>query len=134
MAKKNQLFKINPDFKIINSLLEAFGLSDLEDTRYFTKQNMIDSQTVSKINDFKDTLNEYCLPCKSKIYLCNLNEKKCITILRQFIKSFHYKCIGIEKSFNGQKSMTYRLIYNDKQQLSPAKLNEKREYIINFDM
>ena len=57
MTKKNQLFKINPDFKIINSLLEAFGLSDLEDTRYFTKQNMIDSQTVSKINDFKDTLN-----------------------------------------------------------------------------
>ena len=134
MAKKNQLFKINPDLKIINLLLESFGLSDLEDTRYFTKQNMIDSNTVTKINNLKKNLNDYYLPCKSKIYLSNLNEKKCITILRQFIKSFHYKCIGIEKSFNGQKNMTYRLIYNDKQQLSPAKLNKKREYIINFDM
>ena len=134
MTKKNQLFKINPDFKIINSLLEAFGLSDLEDTRYFTKQNMIESQTVTKINALITKLNEYYLPCKSKIYLNHLNEKKCITILRQFIKSFHYKCIGIEKSFNGQKSMTYRLIYNDKQQLSPAKSDIKREYIISFDM
>jgi len=134
MAKKNQLFKINPDIKIITSLLEAFGLSDLEDTRYFTKQNMIDSLTVTKMNDLIKKLNEYYLPCKSKIYLNQLNEKKCITILRQFIKSFHYKCIAIEKSFNGQKCMTYRLIYNDKQQLSPDKSNIKREYIISFDM
>ena len=133
MVKKNQLFKINPDIKIINSLLEAFGLSDLEDTRYFTKQNMIESQTVTKINDLIKKLNDYYLPCKSKIYLNCLNEKKCITILRQFIKSFHYKCIGIEKSFNGHKCMTYRLIYNDKEQLSPAKSDTKREYIINFD-
>ena len=134
MAKKNQLFKINPDTKIINSLLEAFGLSDLEDTRYFTKQNMTDSETVTKINNLISTLKDYYLPCKSKIYLRDLNEKKCITILRQFIKSFHYKCIGIEKSFNGQKCMTYRLMYNDKEQLSPVKSNEKREYIISFDM
>ena len=134
MAKKNQLFKINPDIKIITSLLEAFGLSDLEDTRYFTKQNMIDSLTVTKMNDLMNKLNEYYLPCKSKIYLNHLNEKRCITILRQFIKSFHYKCIAIEKSFNGRKCMTYRLIYNDKQQLSPDKSNIKREYIISFDM
>ena len=134
MSKKNQLFRINPDLPIIQSLLEAFGLDELEDTRFFTKQNMIEIETVQKITTLKKTLENYYLPCKSKDYLNQITEKRCITILRQFIKIFNYKCIGIEKSFNGQKNMTYRLIYNDKQQLSPAKLNEKREYIINFDM
>ena len=31
MSKKNQLFRINPDLTIIQSLLEAFGLDDLEE-------------------------------------------------------------------------------------------------------
>jgi len=134
MPSKNQLFKINPDLTIINLLLEIFGLDDLEDTRYFTKQNMIESNIVTKINENLNTIKDYYLPCKSKIYLSNITEKKCITIFRQFIKSFHYKCIGIEKSVDGTKLMTYRLIYNDKEQLSPTKNEGKREYIISFDM
>ena len=34
---KNQLFKIVPDLQIIQAILEAFGLDDIEDTRIFTK-------------------------------------------------------------------------------------------------
>ena len=134
MPSQNQLFKINPDLTIVNLLLEIFGLEDLEDTRYFTKQNMIDSHIVDKVNDNMNMITEYYLPCKSKIYLSDLTEKKCITLFRQFIKPFHYKCIGIEKSVDGSKMMTYRLIYNDKEQLSPTKMEGKREYIISFDM
>ena len=134
MPSKNQLFKINPDLNIIKLLLEIFGLDDLDDSRFFTKKNMIDLNVVQKINDNYEIFKKYYLPCKSKIYLKDLNEKKCITILRQFLKSFHYKCIAIEKSFNGIKYMTYRLIYNNSQLSSNKNDNIKREYIVNFDM
>ena len=133
MPSQNQLFKINPDQNIINLLLGIFGLDDLNDSRFFTKKNMIDLDIVQQMNDNYDTFRKYYLPCKGKIYLNNLNEKKCITILRQFLKPFYYKCIAIEKSSDGKKYMTYRLIYNNSQ-LSPTTDNNKREYIVNFDM
>jgi len=130
---KNQLFKIKPDSYIVNGLLDAFGIGDLEDSRFFTKQNMIELDTLDKIIDMKDELQTYYLPCKSKIYLESLTDKKCLTILRQFIKPFNYKCLGIEKSVKGQKQMTYRVIPRDKEQLSPS-VNENREYVIDFSV
>ena len=57
-----------------------------------------DIDTVQKITDLSEKLKEYYLPCKSKKYLVDLNEKKCITILRQFSKIHDYKCIGMEKT------------------------------------
>ena len=131
---KNQIFKMNPDPIIINNLLKIFGLSGLTDSRFFTKENMVENSTVEKINSMKDELSEYYLPCKSKIYLQNLTEKKCITILRQFLKFYHYKCIGIEKSKNGKKYKTYRLIYHNNDQLSPTKTDESRKYILSFEI
>lgn len=130
---QNQLFKITPNEKIIQSILDCFGLSDLNDTRFFTKKNMIESNTIHKLNELSDQLKSFYLPCKSKIYLYNLTHKKCITILRQFIKLYNYKCIGIEKSIEGKKEMTYRLLKIDREQLSP-KSQQKREYIISFDI
>jgi hypothetical protein len=130
---KSQLFKINPDNAIIMSLVQAFGLSDLEDSRYFTKDNMIETGTVEQMISMKDILKEYYLPCKAKIYLDDINGKRCITILRQFIKPYHYQCLGQEKSIHGTKQMTYRLIINDNHQLSP-KCEEKREFVIDFSV
>jgi hypothetical protein len=98
---KNQLFKINPDIHIVNDLLSAFGLEDLED-----------------------------LPCKKKS-LDNLSEKRIITILRQFIKGFGYKCIGSEQSVKGKKTMKYQLIVMEREELSPSLA--KREYVLSFD-
>jgi hypothetical protein len=133
MPKKNQLFKIKPDTYIITLLLEAFGLDDLEDSRFFTKQNMIECDTLEKIIELREELITYYLPCKRNVYLESLTDKKCITIFRQFIKSYHYKCMGIEKSILGKKQMTYRLMPMDKEQLSPA-VNETREYVIDFSV
>ena len=131
---KNQTFKINPDPIIMNNLLKIFGLSGLTDSRFFTKENMKELSTVEKIKSMEKELSEYYLPCKAKKYLVDLTEKKCITILRQFLKYYHYKCIGIEKSKNGKKNMTYRLIYHNKDQLSPTKTEESRKYILSFEM
>ena len=132
MSKKNQLFKIIPDGKIITLILDAFGLDDLEDTRFFTKEHMNDIETVNKLNEMKKELSEYYIPCKSRKYLDSLDEKKSITILRQFIKIHNYKCIGLEKSIKGKKTMTYRLMYNNTNELkSPTMSNT---IVVDFDM
>ena len=130
---KNQLFKINPDYDIMGKLLNAFCLTNISDTRFFTKQNIIDNNTPQKISEIIPQLQKYYLPCKAKIYLTNINEKKCITIFRQFLKFYQYKCIAIEKSFNGKKQMTYRLIKDDKSQLYTSKKKIK-QFVLEFDV
>ena len=130
---KNQLFKNVPDLQIIQSILGAFGLDDIEDARFFTKEHMTDVDTVQKIINLSDSLKEYYLPCKSKKYLTDLNEKKCITILRQFVKIHHYKCIGMEKSIKGNKTMTYRLIYSNNDYLTSPEAKKNKEYVLSFE-
>lgn len=134
---KNQLFKINPDYQIIEDILECFGLENLEDNRIFTKEHMIEIRTSSKIIELCDKLKEYYLPCKSKKYIIkdddSNKEKKCITLLRQFIKTHNYNCVGIEKSIEGKKTMTYRLLYNKELYLSTPHVKDK-EYILSFDI
>ena len=129
----NQLFKIIPDVKIVQEILDAFGLDNLEDTRLFTKEHMNDINTVEQLRELNDKLNEYYLPCKSKKYLVNLDEKKCITVLRQFIKIHEYKCIGMEKSVKGRKKMTYRLIYSKEDYLKSPIPNSKKAYVLSFE-
>tara|TARA_B100001123_G_C15220797_1_gene991171 strand:- start:1109 stop:1516 length:408 start_codon:yes stop_codon:yes gene_type:complete len=134
MSKKDQNFKKKPDLKIIQPILETFGLDNLEDDRFFTKEHMKEIKTIENMINLHKNLEEYYLPCKSKIYLKDLTEKKCITILRQFVKNYNYKVIGIEKSIKGNKQTTYRLMYVNQDFLSPKKEPEKqRKYIVSFD-
>ena len=97
---------------------------------------MNEIKTVDKINELTIKLSEYYLPCKCKNYLENINEKKSITILRQFVKIHNYKVSTFEKSIKGQKQMIYQLTPINDDFLSPTKnsLTENRKYIISFDM
>ena len=105
---KNQLFRRNPDRYIINDLMNIFNIKSLDDEDfYFTKQDLTNINIVDKINDIKEKLIIYYLPCKSKIYLNNLNEKKCITILRQFLKHIDYNLKLKEKYIKGKKNYLY---------------------------
>ena len=141
MPKKSQLFKISPDIQIIQFILEAFGLDSLEDTRLFTRDHMKDIDTVNKIIKLNDKFKDYYIPCKSLKYLININnnlsieqkEKKCITILRQFIKYHNYNCVGREKSINGKKTMIYRLLYSNEDYLSSPINNDTKEFELSFE-
>lgn len=132
---KDQNFRNNPDMKIIQLLLESFGLDSLEDDRFFTKETMKEINTVEKINSLKPKLEEYYLQCKSKYYLSNLTEKKSITVLRQFIKKYNYKVVTFEKSIQGNKQLTYRLMFVNDDFLSPKKTKkpEERKFIVSFN-
>ena len=129
---KNQLFRVLPDIEIINILLGSVGLSSLEDTNFFTKETIKELNTIEKFNEIKDKLESYYLPCKSKVYLSAINDKKCITIIRQFIKVHNYTLISKERYINRKKLCVYRLItIDDKPKVSPN--SSKKDIVISFE-
>ncbi len=130
---KNQLFRILPEIEIVNSLLEIFGLSSLHDNKFFTKESLKENNTVNKLNDMKDELDKYYLPCKSKVYMKDITEKKCITILRQYIKVHGYTLISKERYIDGQKMSIYRIIKSDDNILKPKKSKDKKNIVISFE-
>ena len=119
---KSQLFRRNPDRYIINDLMVIFNIISLDDEDfYFTKQDLTNLNIIDKINNIKDKLLIYYIPCKAKIYLENINEKRCINILRQFLKYIDYNLKIKEKYINGVKNYRYFIICN------------KKKIIIDFD-
>ena len=105
----NQLFKRRPQQETIVPILELYNLTGFDDTKSFTKKDLAVFETVKKINENISLLQDIYLPCKAKIYLEDLNEKKCITILRQLLKLFKYKLKGTEKYIQGEKMIEYNL-------------------------
>jgi hypothetical protein len=129
---KNQLFRVLPDTGIIHDLLNIFGLSTLDDTNFFTKDTINELNTVSKLTELKDKINTYYLPCKSKVYLKNITDKKCITILRQFIKVHNYTLISKERYINRKKLCVYRLIKIDDKPKSQTS-DSNKNVVISFE-
>jgi len=119
---KSQLFRRNPDRYIISDLMEIFNINSLDNKDlYFTKQDLLNTDIIEKIIKLKDKLLIYYLPCKAKIYLENIDEKKSITILRQFLKHINYNLKIKEKYINGVKNYLYFIICN------------REKIIIDFD-
>ena len=130
---KNQLFRINPDLSIVLSILETFGLDGLSDTKFFTKCSIKDINTVEQMNEMKDNLREYYLPCKASHYLDEISEAELSDLnKRQFLKVHNYTLITTEKYINKKKMGTYRLIkIDDKNSLPTSK--ESKMTVISFE-
>ena len=122
MTSKNQLFRRNPDRYIISDLLKIFDIESLDDSNFFfTKQDLLNNDIIDKMNKLKNRLEVYYIPCKAKLYLEDINEKKCITILRQFLKYMEYNLKLKEKYVNGVKNYQYFIVCN------------KKKIVIDFD-
>ncbi len=106
---KNQLFKKIPDNDLILEILETFGISNLEDTKTFSRNDIIHNNTINKIENIKHKLEECYLPCKSRLYLNQLTEKNIITILRQVVKTKGYTLNSKEKYIKGLKYIVYNI-------------------------
>ena len=72
-------------------------MENIEDTTIFTKKDLAEYGTVEKINNSRSEFEKYYLPCKGKKYLSDLNEKKAMTVLKQFVKTFNYYVFSKEK-------------------------------------
>ena len=127
---KNQLFRILPDIDIINIILDTFDITSLDDTRVITIESIKGSNTVNRINSIKGDLEKYYLPCK-RIYLHEITIKRCIVILRQFIKVHGYTLFSRERHINGIKLIVYRIIEDDKiSSIDNTKIN--KPIVISF--
>ena len=129
-TQKNQLFKIYPNIEITEKLLEYFGIKGLDDNHSFTRGNLSDLNTVENISEIYDELIRYYIPCKGKKYLIDLNEKKCITILRQFLKIQNYTLMSKEKYTGGKKILFYQVI---PQQIDMKTNRDSEKVVISFD-
>ena len=68
------------------------------------------------------------MPCKKKVYLNNITEKKSITILRQILKLYDYNVKSVEKYIKGDKLIEYNIYSKNKN-----KEFDKNKCIISFD-
>ncbi len=107
--KKNQLFKKIPSEDFVIKLLNIYGINGFDINYIFTKDSLILNNTLSKINEIINELEDFYLPCKKKIYLKNITIKRAITILRQFVKVYNYNIESSEKFNNYKKYLEYKL-------------------------
>ena len=128
---KDQLFKNKPDLKLVLDIIKLFGLKDFNDTNLFTKQNLVDLKTVEKLQECIPKLKEYYLPCKSKRFLYNLNDKKCITILRQLLKQYNYNILSKEKYIKSVKYNFYQIIQYSNKKID-TETNVNRKIVLSF--
>ena len=107
--KINQLFKNNIREEDANALANAFGLASIRDTHSsFCKTDLKTRGTVEKIKEYHmGMLESYYLPCKARIYLHDLDEKKSITIFRQILRTFDLALRSTQKYANNKKISFY---------------------------
>ena len=133
--KINQLFSKKVDTEVLVKLLNCFGLNDLTDKRFFCKFDIVQNNVVQKVKVLKPTLDEYYLPCKSKVYLCdgNMSEKRAVTILKQVLRLHGHYLMSKEKNLNNKKIIFYQLINeNDRLQSQNMKKFDVTN-VISFD-
>jgi len=86
----NQLFKRIPDDNELIKILNCYNLKNLNDNNIFSFIDLNYHNTIDKLYSILDILLDIYLPCKY-YYINNLNNKKCITILRQICRLFNKK-------------------------------------------
>jgi len=126
----NQLFKNMPDRSFVIGLINLYGIEDFDDDKYFTKKTLETLNTIENLNSIKDKLNEYYIECKSKTYLTDITIKRCIVILRQFLRCHGYTLFSKEKFVKGEKQTIYKIVKLDKEVVIPKK---KEKIIVSFE-
>lgn len=128
---KFQLFQQMPDIDFVNKMLKCYGLENINDCKEFTKNDLIDNKTIDKLEDLIPELVLYYLPCKSMMYLNEININKSITILRQFLKLYNYCLKKREHVHNKKKYIFYHI---DKINNKNIKINnDKDKCIVKFN-
>ena len=108
--KINQLFRKRVNIDTLLIVMACFGLAGLNDKKSFSKSDLMEIDTDARIEELIPILDEYYMPCKSKVYLENLTEKRVITILKQILRIHGYFLASSERNFNNRKVIFYRLM------------------------
>ena len=126
----NQLFRYMPDRNFLIKLLNIYGVRDFSDHFYFIRSDLVELNTLDNIIEIKDELMNYYIPCKAKTYLNDITLKRCIVILRQFLKCHNYNLYSKEKFIKGVKHTIYYVGHESDTNIIPMR---KEKIIISFD-
>jgi hypothetical protein len=127
--KINQLFVKKVEIEVVLKLLRCFGLEDFNDNKLFSRNDLVQHDTLERMKKMKSELECYYLPCKAKMYLDAIREKRAITILKQVLRLHGYFLISREKNIHNKKVIFYQLV-NEKDKSKP--LNMKQYTITNI--
>jgi hypothetical protein len=116
--KINQLFVRPVDVEMLNMILQCFNLQDATDKRMFCKSDMVEYKTVERLKDIKHIISSFYIPCKAKLYLSDLTEKKAITLLKQVLRLHGLSLISKEKNSKNKKIIYYQIV-NENDLLEP---------------
>lgn len=107
--KINQLFKTPIPDDLFTNILKCFGYDDLNsnEEKSFSRFDLERLKTIEQMTLLKDEIYKYYLPCKAKIYINTLDEKKCITILRQILRLHNYTLTSKQKYIKKKKITFY---------------------------
>ena len=137
MTSKNQLFKIIPSFELVKEVIKTFGLTDFNDNRNFSRRDLSILGTVEKIIELKPELEKCYLPCKSRTYLNDLNNKNVITVLRQIVRPHGFIVYSREKYIRGDKFIIYQLVPSEQRNYRPMAIDNNldpfQQAIVRFD-
>lgn len=135
----NQLFIHKPPIELLNKLIRAFGLNDINDTKEFTQLDMDINNTIAIFHTLEKELGDCYIPCKRKEYTDNIKNiiyKEAITIFRQFLKAHNYDLYSKEKFIKGIKYLVYKIVTKHEKSIiskTKKKQNHKKEFVIIFD-
>jgi hypothetical protein len=117
--KINQLFTEIVDTNLLLRLLKCYGLNSVDDKRTFCKSDLQKIGTVEKLIPVVEELRLYYLPCKAKVYLDAMDERKAVTVLKQVLRLHDVFLESKERNFNNRKVMFYTLVSDkDREQVN----------------
>lgn len=108
--KINQLFIKHVDDDMLNRLLTCFNLTGITDRKQFCKRDLTVFGTVAKLNEMKNDIASYYIPCKARLYLTDLTEKRAITVLKQALRLHNYCLWSRERNFKNKKVIFYQVM------------------------
>lgn len=134
---KNQLFRSTPPRSLCLEVVQCFGLTGFDDSRNFSRKDLLNFDTIKKLNKLKSKLLDYYLPCKARTYLTELNTKNVITLLRQLVRLYGFSISSREKYIKGDKFIIYQLIPSERTDYNPIKIDnnfeDSQNNIVIFD-
>lgn len=110
--KINQLFTRRVDLDVVLQLVKCIGLSGLDDSKNFTRYDLARVNAVTQVYAMVEVLRQYYLPCKAKLYLTEITDKKIITIVKQVLRLHNYSMLAKEKNHGNKKVIVYRVVNN----------------------
>jgi hypothetical protein len=132
--KINQLFARPIDMDLLLQIAQCFNIKSLDDKRSFSKYDMIEFKTTEKINQLLPEIWSYYIPCKAKMYLTELTEKKCITILKQILRLHGYALRSKERNVKNKKIIFYQVINeNEPVDLTGMRQQTNLRKVISFN-